>query len=99
MFMEVIVDSSVANFLLTARPGTYFETTLGRFIFLRRDKGGLGYDVVWQVLGGGWDDIETFRIMGRLQTEKSRPGTEKEMREVKESRVELMASRLEPMQH
>ena len=72
--MEDVMDKSVQSFLITAQPNTYFETTFGRFIFVRR-VGGLGYEIVWMVLGGKWASIESFKVMGKFQN-----GTQRRVR-------------------
>lgn len=66
------MHKSVQYFLQIAQPGTYFETTLGRFIFVDRVMGGVGYEIYWQVVGGLWKLIPAFQVMGKLQSERSK---------------------------
>ena len=66
------MHKSVQSFLITAPPGTYFETNLGRFIFVKRVAGGLGYQIFWKVLGSKWAPIKTFEVMGVFQNGSQR---------------------------
>lgn len=65
------MDKSVQDFLQVASPGTYFETTFGRFIFVER-VGGLGYTILFKGVGGLWKPIAVFHIMGKFQDGKQR---------------------------
>lgn len=64
------MHKSVQDFLQIAPPYTYFETTLGRFIFASRVQGGLGYLIWQQAVGGKWKTISAFKVRGELQPGK-----------------------------
>jgi hypothetical protein len=66
------MDKSVQDFLQIAAEGSYFETEFGRFVFIKRGAGGIGYEIVLQGFGGLWIPIAVFKVAGKLQPAKTK---------------------------
>ncbi len=65
------MHKSVQDFLRLAAEGSYFETTFGRFVFIKRVSG-MGYEIAQQAIEGRWKPISAFRVTGELQPAKTK---------------------------